>query len=218
MLLIKLKYAHEAIEELTLHNTEYLGLLVKLDAHMAAVTKVTQPKPDEPLGHDEDMRGLNWIMGTWLSSAKDRALLGHIEDDWVAGDHQRALACLDILLMGDELKHRDRVNVKLLKSAILRSCEQLEKALTHAEEALGICARWPMYDLEGKAQFHRGLAYLQMDLPADASLCFTLASHTEGHTEEVAIHKRDAEEKRTRLPAGDPKRMLSTNFKPTPER
>ncbi|KAI9723970.1 MAG: hypothetical protein M1812_000688 [Candelaria pacifica] len=214
---IELKYARETIKELTSQNSEYLGLLVKTEAQAAAITKVTQPKQNDRLTHEKDIRGTDWIMGTWLSSAEDRALLGHVEIDWTKGDYQRALASLDKILIEDKMTHKTRVNAKLLKSTILRTCEQSEKALAQTEEALGICDRWPMYDLAGKAQFHRGLCYFQMELFAEASWCFSLATHTDGHIEEVAIHKKDAEEKRTRLSKGDPRRMVSTNYKPIPE-
>ncbi|KAI9776913.1 MAG: hypothetical protein M1835_005377 [Candelina submexicana] len=215
---IELQYAHETIKELISQNSEYLGLLIRAEAAQAAsISDLTQPKQIDRTVHDRVIRGTDWIMGTWLSSARDRVLLGHIELDWTNRDYQRALASLDKLLLGDDLTHRERVNSKLLKAAILRSCEQSEKALTHIEEALGICGRWPMYDLAGKAQFHRGLCYLQMELFAEASWCFTLAAHTEGHIEQIAIHKKDAEEKRTRLHESDPRRVISANYKPIPE-
>jgi hypothetical protein len=138
----------------------------------------------------------NWIGGTWLSNHASKAVLEPAEAAWQQGKPQVALNLLMEVMNRPALDPAQRVDAGLLFGVILRSAGVLEKSLKQVELALSIALDAELFDYVGKARFHQGLCFLYMDRFADASWCFTLASHTVGHRELVEVNRLIAEKKR----------------------
>ena len=196
----ELKYTRSACTELHSQN-EYLQRLLR-EAQEAL-------PPREGPNHFQTSPGTTWVGGTWLSPSPSIPSLVPIQKAWLSGKTQSALALLTETIVLKDFVPNERIEAGLLLSTIMRSSGDLARALTHAEISLSIARKEELQDLEGKAQFHRGLCYFYQDRYADARWCFTLASHTRGHQDLVEINMRMAEEKIQQLPFGHPDTVLN---------
>ena len=198
-----LRYAQSTISELETQNRELELLLANAQAYFQRGSKV--PKPKVP-------QNTSWIGGTWLSCPTATPVLTPVEQAWQKGQIQKALALLTLILLQDDLTHRHRVDAELLLAAITRSSGDVSQARVHAEKALVIARENQLYDLVGKAQFHRGLSYLYEDEYANARWCFVLASFTPGHKDQVEVNRDLAESSLINMPHDHPGRALTLRF------
>lgn len=198
-----LTYAHSTISELEAQNRELDLLLSKAQAY---VQGSSQDRSSEIPGKT------SWICGTWLSSPIATPFLTPVESAWQNGQVQEALKLLSLIMLQQNITNSQRVEAGLLFSAMMRSSGNIGEALVHAEGSLSIAKVAQLYDLVGKAQFHRGLCYFYMDRYADARWCFVRASHTPGHNQIVAVNREMAERKMSELTSDDPRRTLSAHL------
>lgn len=195
-----LRYAQSTISELQTQNRELELLLSNAQADLQRYSQVQKVKKPTPT---------SWIGGTWLSCAAATPILIPVESAWEQGHTQKALTALSMIMLQENITHRQRVDAELLLCAIVRSSGDVRQALAHAEKSLEIAREKQLYDLVGKAQFHRGLSFLYGSEYANARWCFVLASHTPGYEEIVAINREMAEQSLLELPLDDFRRALS---------
>ncbi|KAI9821821.1 MAG: hypothetical protein M1827_002403 [Pycnora praestabilis] len=213
---IRLTYAEQTIQELSSQNEEYEGMQIKSDADRA-LREIDQPPSTKRLLRTKNKENnkvkegnwTEWIRGTWLSVDVNKDKLGEAEAAFAHNEDQKAIGMLDTMLIREDMVNRDRIEARLLKSAILRSNEHHNKALVEANKALALALDRKYPDLTGKAQFHRGLCYLHMEKYGDASWCLALATFTKGHTEQVRANKDHVDEKIKQLSTDDPRRISS---------
>ncbi|KAI9797453.1 MAG: hypothetical protein M1833_005493 [Piccolia ochrophora] len=207
---ISLIYATQDAKQLSLQNRLSSRLLQQAQSKLKDVVSQA-PKAANPAPVEADQVG-SWMFGHWLPDPSLRSIVGDAELQFKRSESQRALATLSALLLKDISKEA-RVTAKILLSVVLRTCDRPCEALTHLEEAIPVADRSSMFDLIGKAQFHRGLCYNDMELFAEASLCFSLASGTKHHEERLGKLKEEAEAKRLAFPRNYPRRYVSPTFK-----
>lgn len=147
---------------------------------------------------------------TWIQSwlAPSELILIPAEDAWQAGSVQRALAKVELVMRRKDLTLSEEINAKLLFCALLRSSGKSQLALTYAEKALTLAKNASDYSLIGKAEYHRGLCYMNLDLFARSVWCFVLASQTSGHREQVEANRLYAMERCKELPLNHPGREI----------
>jgi len=216
-LLTELQYAHSTITELTSQciETERLCTLAQnalKDRPTPTKPKAATPFPStpRPTNKARNPQPSSWICETWLLlTTTTPSLLGPSETAWSTGHPQHALNHLSTLLSRPNLLPHDRINAKLLRAAILHTWEQTDGALNYADEALGMARRHQLWGLAGKAQFFRGLCFLDHGSVADAGWCFTLAAHTEGYAKLVQRYSEIAEVRRGKLRAGNSRGLTS---------
>ena len=198
----QLSYTKSTIRELHAENQELHRLL---KSAQDALRSCDDKKPTQIHPRNLDLsHNSNWIGGTWLACAKEMPMLAGVEEAWQGGRPQQALVLLTATIRAEGLKASHRVNAGLLYSAILRSNNDFQGALHHAEESLSIAMQTEKYQLIGKAQFHRGLCYLYLNQFANARWCFILGSYTEGHATIIQEYSAMAKEKLIRVGAGHP--------------
>lgn len=153
------------------------------------------------------------FLGTWRVSPSEYPALIPVETAWAHGHLQQALSQMPALLQREDLGHRHRINARLLYSAILHdSARDIETALKYAEEALQLALDHRLYELVGKAHFHRGLCHYLLSEPANAKWCLILASRLEGHEDIIEEIRAKLEELLNALPKNDPKRSVSAKL------
>lgn len=199
----ELKYVRLACVELHSQNEQLQQLLC--EAHDAL-------PPTENPSHDQNLTSSTWVGGTWLTPSIKIPALVPVQDAWLGGKTQQALALLTEILVQKDLAPYERIEAGLLLSAIMRSSGDLARALTHTEICLRIAEKYELPESVGKSQFHRGLCYFYQDRYADARWCFVLASHTKGHQDLIAINMQMVEEKMKSLPSGHPSAKLNLAF------
>lgn len=117
-------------------------------------------------------------------------MLGAAEALWKKKQHQPALASLDVLLAKEATSADCRVEAKLLKSAILRDTGSASGALVQVEEALDIAKSYDeLYNLCGKAQFHRGVCLFELARFEEARWALNFASKAAGCEKQVQLWK-----------------------------
>lgn len=163
-----------------------------------------------PLSEPKDNENGIWV-GTWLSTKTSRSVLGPAETAWSKQENQRALAMLDVAILGGRTK--EKIWARILKAVILRSCGLKPEALAESEQAAEIASGKRYHDLTGMAQFQRGICFFHLEQYAEASLCFSLAAFTRNYGEQVHVWKQMAEEMRQLYPIGDERRYIAENFK-----
>lgn len=164
-------------EELRLHK-EMIRQLSKENEMLRDFCFRGQFTLKSALGNSE---GSGWIRGTWLSCSKTVPCLLYAEKAWKDGDDQKALLSLSSLLKRNTLKCGHKIQVNLLCSAILLSSGNSSLALGNAETALAMALEKKVHDLVGKAQFHMGLCYLDLEIYGEARASFIFASQTTGY-------------------------------------
>lgn len=154
-----------------------------------------------------------WINSTWLVLPQNKALLGPTEAAWHSSEKQKALCLVSMAMVAKNILPERRVDAHLLASEIVRSAaDGVKQSLHFADLGLQFARENDLYDMIGKAQFYRGLCFLQMEMYADASWCFMLASHTDGFKDQVQCYRAVAEKSRLFLCSTDPRRTISPDF------
>ncbi|KAI4255792.1 MAG: hypothetical protein LQ352_002392 [Teloschistes flavicans] len=157
-----------------------------------------------------------WIGGSWL--APSVAALGPAEKLWQDGQAQQALILVGSLLRQPAPTVSEDVHARLFISALLRASGDLGQAHKHAEDALVMAkeARAAQeadsFMLVSKAEFHRGLCFMKMGRYAQAHWCLVLASHLEGHEEQIEANRVFAMEKCQELGMGDEGRRIDLSY------
>ena len=192
--------ATQAILELKFEIGEQARLL----DHAHERLRPYEPEPSVP---SRSPKGWIWW---WRTSPENFPEVVEAENLWSHGHRQAALNKMPPILERKDLGIPNQVNARLLYSAILlSSSSNLNVALSLAEEALHLAFTSQLYELAGKAQFHRGFCYSCLDEPAKAYWCFVLASHVEDYRETIKDCRLDAEKAINALPLDDPGRSLS---------
>ena len=131
------------------------------------------------------------------------------------------MAFLSLKIKTGNLTDAQRVNAKLLETAIMRSSgtnrgadQLMEKALVTADEALQIAEKMEDHSWVCKAHFHRGLCYLHLRKHADAQWSFILASGAEGYSESAELQRKHVQNILDDLAAPDSTRMHLESFLP----
>ncbi|KAI9836652.1 MAG: hypothetical protein M1819_001286 [Sarea resinae] len=227
----ELTYANQTITQLKSIIGEYERLTTRTQV---SITETLRPllRPTTTTTHsitakkrcarsasnDKKAAAQTWLKGTWLSVASTDVELAGAEAAWTSSPNpQAALNALSTLLTAPRIPHHARVNAKILSAVILLQSSHLAKALTQIEEAIPIAHRYGFYDLEGKAQFHRGLCYMHLAKWAEASWCFVLAAKTEGYEELVEMNRGICDAEVGKLAAGHPGKVLGREFKELPK-
>lgn len=193
------KLLREAFDELESQRNELYRQLARAQMALASTGKL-EPDSSKILSVSCESRagsgvGDSWLLKGWLSTNRTRKDLGLIEDLWKKQRHMDALKELEKLLALENIESDIRINAKLLRSCILRDKGQLTQALTQANEALDIAKTYDtLYDLRGKARFHLGMCQFEAGKFTEALWSFSLASHTEGHADEIEVWKRYAQQ------------------------
>ncbi|KAI4094007.1 MAG: hypothetical protein LQ344_002452 [Seirophora lacunosa] len=151
-----------------------------------------------------------WIGGSWL--APSEAVLAPAEKAWQEGNAQKALNIVGPLFQRHDMTVSEDVHMNLFTSAILRASGDLAQSAKYAEDALVIAKEAGSYMLASKAEFHRGLCYLKQNRFAQAQWCLVLASHLEGHQDQIEANRVFAEERRLNLGPSDPGRKLDLTY------
>ena len=200
----ELSIANQAIQCLESHIIELDRLLA--NAHRQLYVHEPRHRPKRSLPK-------SWI-GPWQCSPKEFPTLTHAEEAWRDGHTQMALTQIPKLLERHDLGCQHRINTLLLCSAMISSAGgDYSMALSFVEEALKLASQYRLYELAGKAQFHRGLCYFYLGQPAKAKWCFILASHLEDHEVTIRDCQLAAERQIEDLPMGDPKRTVPSDFR-----
>ncbi|MCJ1409257.1 hypothetical protein MMC19_003336 [Ptychographa xylographoides] len=203
----KLRYMESAMNEVQSINKELHGMLDRIQSR---IWEGMNANLGTAIGRPSS-KG-NWVGGAWLALPENEHFLGQTERLLNRGAKEEALIAIKAVLGRDNLSPAQRVDAGLLFSTILRSTEDQAGALRNAEEALRIAGKNDLLSLVGKARFHQGLCFLYLERYADASWCFHLASHTDGHAEQVQVHRELAEAKRLEMHPTDPQRFISKDF------
>ncbi|KAI4284407.1 MAG: hypothetical protein L6R35_004918 [Caloplaca aegaea] len=147
-----------------------------------------------------------WIGGSWL--APSESVLAPAETAWQDGNAQKALTMVTLLFQRHDITVSEDVHMNLFTSAILRASGDLAQAGKYAEDALVIAREADSYMLASKAEFHRGLCFLKQNRFAQAQWCLVLASHLEGHQDQIEANRVFADERRRNLGPSDPGRKF----------
>lgn len=107
-------------------------------------------------------------------------------------------------------------NATLLKSAILRLCDDPKRGLEHAEHVVYIANLNNLQTLLAKAQLYRGLCLYDLGLYADALRCYIRAASIRWFAKDVPRLTAMAEKRRDALPKGSRGKHLSPDFKEIP--
>ncbi|KAL8871978.1 MAG: hypothetical protein Q9174_002311 [Haloplaca sp. 1 TL-2023] len=196
----QLTLAERAIQHFMAQST-YTSQLTK-DSHRAlelAKDPRTNRKPS-----DAKKPPTTWI-ASWLAPSVE--LLAPAEKAWQEGNPQRALNLVGSLLRRTNSTVSEDVEINLFMSALLRASDDTQAA-KYAEDALVIANDAKDYSLICKAQFHRGMSFLRSGRFAQAQLCLVLASHLEGHAEQIGVNIAFAEEKVRNLDLDHPGRKV----------
>lgn len=153
-----LKYANARISQLTEQNQQLKDLRSQAQSPAQLASAVTP--------------GSSLIHGIWFSSPKSTSMLTAVEKAWKDGEDQRALILLHSISKRNDLTSKQEIQTKLLFSAILVQSGFFHLALQYAESAFSMALTEKLHDLVGKAQFHMGHCYLQLEKYTDARACF----------------------------------------------
>ncbi|KAI9757175.1 MAG: hypothetical protein M4579_003565 [Chaenotheca gracillima] len=203
---LELKYANMMIEELNARIEQFIDD-DEIDEEDSTLDPSKCATPNKE----------NWCADIWLPTAKDNYFLGEAEEALAKMQYQKAINTLQTVLLHRSIENRTRVNAKLLIATVYRICEQPNRGLTHAEEALQIADRRNLQDMVGKAQFYRGTCLFEIEAYADASWCFSLAVGTPNFAEKIAVWRTKTENERQGLPMGCEGRYLSPMFQRIPQ-
>ncbi|KAL9615027.1 MAG: hypothetical protein Q9167_000559 [Letrouitia subvulpina] len=178
-------------------------------SQLASSVQVAPPSPMEnqtQVGRVSKPKTCSTWIQSWL--APSEPILAPAEDAWQGGSVQRALTKVELVMRRKDLTLSEEVNAELLFCALLRSSGKSQLALTYAEKALTLAKNANDYWLTGKAEYHRGLCYLKLDLFARSVWCFVLASQTTDHREQVEANRLYAMERCKELPLNHPGREI----------
>ncbi|KAL8830774.1 MAG: hypothetical protein Q9170_005579 [Blastenia crenularia] len=151
-----------------------------------------------------------WIGGSWLAPSED--MLAPAEKTWQEGNAQQALLLAGPLLRRHDLTVSEDVNTNLFISSIMRASGDLAQASKYAEDALVIAKEADAYMLASKAEFHRGLSFLKQNRFAQAHWCLCLASHLEGHQDQIEANRLFAAERCRNSPSDDTSSQVDLNY------
>ncbi|KAI4172858.1 MAG: hypothetical protein LQ343_003265 [Gyalolechia ehrenbergii] len=151
-----------------------------------------------------------WIGGSWLAPSEN--ILAPAEKTWQDGNAQQALVLVEPLLRRHDLTVSEDVNANLFISAILRASGDFAQASKYAEDALVIAQEADAYMLASKCEFHRGLSFLKLNRFAQAQWCLVLASHLEGHQDQIEANRVFAEERSCDSASRDPDSKLDLGY------
>ena len=196
----QLTLAERAIQHFKSQST-YTNQLAK-DSHRAVELGEDTKANRKP--SDAKKPPTTWI-ASWLAPSVE--LLAPAEKAWQEGNSQRALNLVGPLLRRSDLTVSEDIEINLFMSALLRASDDAQ-ATKYAEDALVIANHAEDYSLVCKAQFHRGMSFLRSGRFAQAQLCLVLASHLEGHAEQIEVNIAFAEEKVRNLKLNDPGRKV----------
>ncbi|KAL9580640.1 MAG: hypothetical protein Q9212_004373 [Teloschistes hypoglaucus] len=203
-----LAFANRSVEEFR-EQARHAQMLVKSAAE-ATMPALDVNRSKRSLG--EANIPSTWIGGSWL--APSVPALAPAEKLWQDGQAQQALIVVGRLIRQAGPTVSEDVHARLFISALLRASGDLPQAHKHAEEALiiakeaGAAQEADAYVLAAKAEFHRGLCFLKMGRYAQAQWCLVLASHLEGHGEQIEANRVFAMEKCQELGMGDDGRRI----------
>lgn len=107
-------------------------------------------------------------------------------------------------------------NATLIKSAILRLCDNPKRGLEHAERVVYIANLNNLRTLLAKAQLYRGLCLYDLGLYADALRCYIRAASIRWFAKDVPRLTAMAEKRRDALPRGNRGKHLSPDFQEIP--
>ncbi|KAL8967971.1 MAG: hypothetical protein Q9183_002680, partial [Haloplaca sp. 2 TL-2023] len=200
----QLTLAERAIQHFRSQSTS-TNQLAK-DSHRA----VELAKDTKANGKSSDVKKTptTWI-ASWLAPSVE--LLDPAEKAWQQGNPQRALNLVGPLLRRSDLTVSEDIEIHLFMSALLRASDETQ-ATKYAEDALVIANHAEDYSLVCKAQFHRGMSFLRSGRFAQAQLCLVLASHLEGHAEQIDVNVAFAEEKVRNLELDHPGRKVDSGL------
>ncbi|KAI9827239.1 MAG: hypothetical protein M1832_005377 [Thelocarpon impressellum] len=216
-LLTELKYMKGILEDVAAQRTKYAGLVD--DATMALkalVHTVVLSDPDKQrlsMSRSAPSSEPTWLFEIWLTDPTQKSsCLKEVEEEWYQCNYQRAIALVSTLLKRPNLPEGMAIRAKLLRSAILRHCDDPTGALANAEDALHDAVQLRGHAMVGPCQTYRGLCLNSLQRYAEASWCFTLAAGTRPYEAKIKEWKRQAEEARVALPDGHPQKYLPENF------
>ena len=203
----KLKYYESALTSLEADNREYARRVDYANAH-DTTTSSSSSQSSMQWRSFRSVKDTDW-MCNWLYCTDDKTVLTPVEEAWREGKPQRALALLTPIMKDTSLTESERADCFLLLSSILRSTGDYKRALLQAEEAVCIAVGAKLHHHVGKANFHRGVCYANMDKLVNAWWCYTLAAHTEGHEELIQTNRDIVERMMQSIPKGDQRLQLS---------
>ncbi|KAL9601046.1 MAG: hypothetical protein Q9219_002755 [cf. Caloplaca sp. 3 TL-2023] len=201
----RLKLAERTIQELN-QQARYANKLVR---HTQSAN-ISAQGSESVERNSREGKPSTWIGGSWLAPSEE--ILAPAEEMWQDGNAQQALILVEPLLRRHDLTVSEDINTHLFISAILRASGDAAQASKYAEDALVIANHADAYLLASKAEFHRGLSYLKQNQFAQAHWCLTLASHLEGHQDQVEANRVFAEEKYRNSVLEDPGRRLDLHY------
>ncbi|KAL8699957.1 MAG: hypothetical protein Q9201_005706 [Fulgogasparrea decipioides] len=199
-----LVFANRTIQEFS-QQARHANKLLALDAQEAAAFTGNSNKSTKSASEPS-----TWIGGSWLAPSED--ILAPAEKMWQDGNAQRALIIAGPLLRRPDMTVSEDVNIHLFISAVLRASGDYAQASKYAEDALVIARGEDAYMLASKAEFHRGLCYLKQNKHAQAQWCLVLASHLEGHEEQIETNRIYAAERCGNSEPTDPGRKLELEY------
>lgn len=198
----RLRFAERTVQEFSQQAQHAISLTSELQKRLAPTSQTEQKagagKPS------------TWIGGSWLAPSEE--ILAPAEKLWQDGNAQGALVFLEPLLRRPKPTVSEDVNVHLFISSILRASGDLAQASKYAEDGLVIAREADCYMLASKSQFHRGLCYLKQNRYAQAQWCLVLASHLEGHQEQIEANRVFAEERCRNAGPKDQGRKLDLDY------
>ena len=133
----------------------------------------------------ESPPGTHWISDLWLSTTKDRTLLGEAEGAWER-NLSNAQEALNVVakLVRENTSVRERIKCALFVCAVLLANGRKEEACANANEALRLCGTDFRYKhLAGIAHYLRGRVFLEIQSLRLAYWDFSLAIFTGGYHE-----------------------------------
>ncbi|KAI4179725.1 MAG: hypothetical protein L6R41_007674 [Letrouitia leprolyta] len=201
----RLKFAERTIQELSqqVQHANSLARNAQQSVLLARDKKKIEKRP-------ESCKPSTWIGGSWL--APSVAILAPAEKAWQDGNTQQALVLVEPLLRRHNSTVSEDVNVTLFISAVLRASGDFAQASKYAEDALVIAREADAYMLASKCEFHRGLSFLKLNQFAQARWCLVLASHLEGHQDQIEANRVFADERSCDLTLKDPARKLDVGY------
>ena len=201
----RLRFAERTIQELG-QQAQHANILARNAQHSVTIAREAKKIEKAP----DAGKPSTWIGGSWLAPSED--ILIEAEKMWQDGNAQQALIHVEPLLRRHELTVSEDVNTHLFISAILRASGDFAQASKYAEDALVIAKEADAYMLASKAEFHRGLSYLKQNRFAQAQWCLVLASHLEGHQEQIEANRIFAEERCRNSATEDQSRKLDLEY------
>ncbi|KAI9883993.1 MAG: hypothetical protein M1823_004240 [Watsoniomyces obsoletus] len=226
----ELKATRRLIEDLLDQNSSYRALVKKLNVSVqgwlswflrngGSTQQHERPRPYVVVEQQAASKpGPEWIRSTWLSEPDQEKplLLANAEVLYRRHEDRKALEEVGTLLKRTDLPDKEHANAQLFMAAMLCACNNPGPAIYHAEMGYILAKKAGSNELAGKAQFHRGIAFLILLRFAEASHCFSLAEGTPLHEDEITLWKARSESARLRFPEGHPKRLLERSFVPRP--